>query len=85
MTQENKRRAQLRKSVDAWRDFARDLEKKRDEAMKIALEYGTIDGSHHKQWVIDQMVRALMGDQYPQFVLKHDAGGEYEWKQGIAP
>lgn len=24
-------------------------------------EFGTIDGGHHKQWVIDQMVRALTG------------------------
>ena len=28
-------------------------------ALKFALQYGTIDGGHHKMWVIDQMVRAL--------------------------
>jgi hypothetical protein len=30
-------------------------------ALNIAAEYGTIDGGHHKMWVIDQMVRALTG------------------------
>jgi hypothetical protein len=30
-------------------------------AMYYAGEFGYIDGAHHKQWVIDQMVRALTG------------------------
>lgn len=35
-----------------------------DERITKALEYaaaGGCDGEHHKQWVIDQMVRALTG------------------------
>lgn len=32
-----------------------------DGALRIALDYGGIDGAHHKTWVIDQMVRALTG------------------------
>jgi hypothetical protein len=31
------------------------------EALAIAMRYGGIDGAHHKDWVIDQMVRALTG------------------------
>ncbi len=30
------------------------------EALEIALSYGCTDGGHHKMWVIDQMVRALL-------------------------
>lgn len=30
-------------------------------ALEFASEYAYIDGAHHKQWVIDQMVRALTG------------------------
>lgn len=30
-------------------------------AIGYAVQYGGIDGSHHKAWVIDQMVRALTG------------------------
>jgi hypothetical protein len=29
------------------------------KALAFAMLYGTIDGAHHKMWVIDQMVRAL--------------------------
>ena len=31
------------------------------KALEFASEYGTVDGAHHKMWVIDQMVRALTG------------------------
>lgn len=30
-------------------------------ALGLALEHGSIEGEHHKMWVIDQMVRALTG------------------------
>lgn len=29
------------------------------KALDFAIQYGGIDGAHHKMWVIDQMVRAL--------------------------
>lgn len=32
-----------------------------EKALEIAVGYGSIDGAHHKDWVIDQMVRALTG------------------------
>ena len=47
-------------------------------ALDIGLEFGQIDGAHHKQWVIDQMIRALTGDQYHQLV------GD-DWDTGTAP
>ena len=31
------------------------------KALEFAIKYGGIDGAHHKDWVIDQMVRALTG------------------------
>lgn len=30
-------------------------------ALECARRYGQTDGAHHKAWVIDQMVRALLG------------------------
>ena len=30
-------------------------------ALQMAIQYGGIDGAHHKQWTIDQMVRCLTG------------------------
>jgi hypothetical protein len=31
------------------------------DALRLAVNYGGVDGDHHKAWVIDQMVRALTG------------------------
>ena len=60
------------------------------EALGFA-EYGQFDGSHHKTWVIDQMVRALHDteDDYNQWVADYCDGEDgpetYEWDTGIAP
>jgi len=46
-------------------------------ALHYAGEYGYIDGAHHKQWVIDQMVRALTGCPYVDREAVDYRGGEY--------
>jgi len=62
-----------------------------DKAIKIAFKYGGIDGSHHKDWVIDQMVRALHPSkkEYNEFVRKamdgEDGPSTYTWEIGIPP
>lgn len=61
------------------------------KALDIAWSYGQIDGSHHKTWVIDQMVRALCGTEkeYIKWVESYEAPLDdddyYVWEQGIAP
>ena len=63
--------------------------KRINEAIALAVQYGSTDGSHHKMWVIDQMVRALTGDGYSEFVRAARAGEDgpdtYEWDEGIPP
>jgi len=59
-------------------------------AIDIAVRYGGIDGSRHKMWVIDQMVRALLTPQEYEEVVAEACDGEdgpdtYEWDCGIAP
>jgi hypothetical protein len=58
-------------------------------ALEIAIQYGTIDGAHHKMWVIDQMVRILSGENYDGIIEKFcngkDGENTYEWDCGIAP
>jgi hypothetical protein len=58
-------------------------------ALDMIHKYGGIDGGHHKQWVLDQVVRALTGDKYAKWVEDHNAGDDgpntYEWDVGIAP
>lgn len=60
-----------------------------EAAIKVAEQYADIDGAHHKQWTINEMLRALMGkDGFTQWLAKVNAEGaeEYgEWDLGIAP
>ena len=56
-----------------------------DKAVDIAWKYGQIDGDHHQKWVTDQMVRALLGSDYENFVKDYEEDGDYEWDIGIAP
>lgn len=55
-------------------------------ALAIIEQYGQIDGAHHKAWVIDQVVRALQGDDkhYAKFIRTYERDG-YTWDEGIAP
>ena len=59
------------------------------DAMTVISNYGGIDGGHHKQWVIDQVARKLLGQNYSDWVVDMCAGEDgpntYEWDTGIAP
>lgn len=61
------------------------------KALSIILSYGNSDGAHHKDWVLDQAVRALTGENYDEVVAQWEDGeegpGTYYWglAEGIAP
>jgi hypothetical protein len=40
--------------------------------------YGQIDGSHHKQWILDQVARILLGTPVLVSLAKWDNGDEEE-------
>lgn len=66
------------------------MEERIKEALSIAWSYAQIDGDWHKMWVIDQMVRALLGkeEEYEKWVKAYETpyGEEYwKWNVGIAP
>ena len=67
------------------------MEERINKALSIAWSYGQIDGSHHKMWVIDQMVRALLENEekYRDWVKTYEAPicneDYYVWDIGIAP
>ena len=61
-----------------------------EKALEIARDFGQIEGDHHRLWVIDQMVRALTGNDYDQWVSHVSANSvdpnmPYDWETGIAP
>jgi hypothetical protein len=37
-------------------------------ALDLVFRFGSIDGDHHKTWVIDQIVRPLVADGYERLV-----------------
>lgn len=59
------------------------------DALDLILRYGGIDGSHHKTWVLDQVVRLLAGDGYEAWVAEARAGEDgpetYAWDVGTPP
>ena len=64
------------------------VEDKIAAALAIIASYGGIDGGHHKQWVLDQIVRVL-ADDYDDWVREYEDGEDgpktYEWDAGVAP
>lgn len=64
-------------------------EQKIAAALEFIERYGGIDGAHHKMWVIDQVARALLDDEYPQWVVEmkdgEDGPATYDWDEGIPP
>lgn len=55
-----------------------------EQALIIIAQYGSIDGAHHKQWVIDQVLRCILADNYQEWVNDLCVDGEV-WDTGIAP
>ena len=66
------------------------LEDRITEAMDVINRFGMIDEMHHKQWILDQVVRKIKGpeeykkwrDEYDTHSRKHDY---QQWDEGIAP
>jgi hypothetical protein len=66
------------------------LREKIEKAIDLAVEYGGIDGAHHKMWVIDQIIQILAGEERYNQIVADSCSGEdgpntYEWDEGIAP
>ena len=64
------------------------------DALDLILRYGAIDGGHHKQWVLDQVVRTLTvtPEGYKKWCEEYsgsdpdDEDNYYgEWDNGCAP
>lgn len=50
----------------------------------LIIKYGSIDGEHHKQWLLDQILRVLSDtDTEYQALIEKELGGE--WDEGIEP
>jgi hypothetical protein len=61
----------------------------KNKILALIWRYGGIDGDHHKQWLLDQILRILLKNKYTKWVKEYQNGEEgentYEWDEGIAP
>jgi hypothetical protein len=64
-------------------DFCDEANGRIERALDVIYEFGGIDGAHHKQWVLDQVVRVLSED-YAAWCAEKRAS-DHEWDEGIAP
>lgn len=51
------------------------------KAIDVGVKYGGIDGAHHKDWVIDQMIRALTGCPMVQDEAIDSKGEPYSYER----
>jgi len=61
------------------------LETKIQEAVEIAFRSGQILDNRHKTWVVDQMLRCLLGDEYEKHIEEYEEEESREWEVGVAP
>jgi len=55
-------------------------QKRIDKTLEIAMSYGGIDGAHHKDWTLDQMVRALTGCPMETHEATDSEGNPYTYE-----
>lgn len=59
-----------------------------DKIIDLVIDGLGIDGGHHKQWFLEQILRAIVGDEYDRVARELTTGSDgivYGWEAGIAP
>lgn len=72
-------------AIKYYRAKSEDSGQRIEKALELIERYGSIDGDHHKAWVLDQVVRTLTGPDYEAWLDSYCEDGQYEWDEGIAP
>ena len=49
-----------------------------EDAIKLLLNYAQTDGGHHKTWCLDQVLKALTGPRYEEFIHAYEYGFDDE-------
>jgi len=69
----------------------RDLQDTIENVLECIRTFGSEDGDQSKQWVLDQVVRRLLGtdEKYHEWIILHNDGTDgpntYSWDEGTAP
>lgn len=63
-------------------------EQKIKKALDLITQYGGVDGGHHKQWLLNEIVQTLSSN-YDLWIKDYEDGEDgpetYTWDVGIAP
>jgi hypothetical protein len=70
-----------------WEENIEPYKEQIEKSIDLILKYGMIDGAHHKQWILDQILRILIEEPwYEVRMSKYNSNEDYdEWDIGIAP
>jgi len=56
------------------------------ELLDFITKWGEFDGGHHKQWVLDQLLRMILKEEYEEYISYFNRDDNYDaWDEGIAP
>jgi len=59
-----------------------------ERSIELISQYGGIDGAHHKQWLLNELIKTL-ADDYDGWVKSYEEGEDgpktYKWDIGVAP
>lgn len=61
-----------------------DAIQRRDKAIDLILQSFPSDSSLTKQWYLDQVLRVLTGDEYPNLIAGYEVDGAW-WDTGMDP
>ncbi len=58
-------------------------------ALELIEQFGHIEGDQYSKWVIDQVARVLLGNEYQDWRVQMadavDGKATYDYNEGIAP
>ena len=55
-------------------------EERLEKIVELVMTYGPIDGAHHKDWVLQEILETAQGEPLSDEDLE-----ELEWERGVAP
>lgn len=76
------------KDLKKLEEKLKEYQEKEDKIFKLCADLVDIDGSHHKQWALVEIIKIIKGSEYEEWLeaWETDEDGEYvELDKGIAP
>ena len=66
-------------------DNAVELAKRLSNVLQLLINYGMSEKADEKQWVLDQIARSVLAENYSMLTNAYNATHEQKWDKGIKP